>query len=189
MSEKKIDLRIEKTYRSLHQAFTALLEEKKFEEFTVNELCERAMIRRTTFYKHFADKYEYFTFFIREISDSFLEQLPPETNPNDLTAYYSYMSEQLLQFTSKNENLVHHIIESNMFPVLLDLLTGYIRTELVQKLRASETFAAADEKTVKVMAAFYAGGLTNAFLLQFRGELDISKEKLLSIIAGIFKNI
>ena len=60
--EPKLDLRIQKTYLSLHNAFTELLEEKKFEEFTVNELCERAMIRRNTFYKHFADKYEYFTF-------------------------------------------------------------------------------------------------------------------------------
>ena len=60
--EKKLDLRIQKTYQALHNAFTILLEEKNFEEITVNELCDAAMIRRTTFYKHFADKYEYFQF-------------------------------------------------------------------------------------------------------------------------------
>ena len=60
--EEKMDLRIKKTYLSLHNAFVELLEEKRFEDLTVNELCDRAMIRRTTFYKHFADKYEYFTF-------------------------------------------------------------------------------------------------------------------------------
>ena len=53
--EKKLDFRIEKTYMSLHNAFTTLIEERHFEDFTVNDLCERAMIRRTTFYKHFAD--------------------------------------------------------------------------------------------------------------------------------------
>ena len=75
--EKKIDLRVEKTYLLLHNAFTQLLEEKRFEDFTVNELCERAMIRRTTFYKHFADKYEYFTFYIKEVCAAFQDQLPP----------------------------------------------------------------------------------------------------------------
>ena len=48
--EKKMDLRIQKTYLSLPQAYTELLDEEKFEDFTINELCERAMIRRTTFY-------------------------------------------------------------------------------------------------------------------------------------------
>ena len=51
--EEKMDLRIRKTYLALHNAFTQLLEEKRFEDFTVNELCDLAMIRRTTFYKHF----------------------------------------------------------------------------------------------------------------------------------------
>ena len=65
--EQKTDLRILRTYRSLNEAFTGLMEEKRFEDITVGELCERAMIRRTTFYKHFADKYEYFTFYIKEM--------------------------------------------------------------------------------------------------------------------------
>ena len=50
--EEKMDLRIKKTYLSLHNAFVELLEEKCFEELTVNELCDRAMIRRTTFYEY-----------------------------------------------------------------------------------------------------------------------------------------
>ena len=72
---EKMDLRIRKTYLALHNAFTELLEEKRFEEFTVNELCDRAMIRRTTFYKHFADKYEYFTFYMKEIMAIFQDRL------------------------------------------------------------------------------------------------------------------
>ena len=48
-----MDLRIKKTYRALFDAFTELLEEHRFEDLTVAMLCDRAMIRRTTFYKHF----------------------------------------------------------------------------------------------------------------------------------------
>lgn len=51
-----MDLRIKKTYRALFDAFTELLEEHRFEDLTVAMLCDRAMIRRTTFYKHFRDK-------------------------------------------------------------------------------------------------------------------------------------
>ena len=55
-----MDLRIKKTYRALFEAFTELLEEHRFEDVTVAMLCDRAMIRRTTFYKHFRDKNDYF---------------------------------------------------------------------------------------------------------------------------------
>lgn len=58
----KYDLRIIRTYKSLTEAFLQLMSEKHFEDITVNELCKKAMIRRTTFYKHFADKYEFFRF-------------------------------------------------------------------------------------------------------------------------------
>lgn len=57
-----MDLRIKKTYRALFNAFTELLEEHRFEDLTVAMLCDRAMIRRTTFYKHFRDKNDYFAF-------------------------------------------------------------------------------------------------------------------------------
>ena len=42
--EQKMDLRVLKTYKSLYEAFFKMLEEKKFEDITVNELCERAMV-------------------------------------------------------------------------------------------------------------------------------------------------
>lgn len=63
----QMDLRIKKTYRALFDAFTELLEEHRFEDLTVAMLCERAMIRRTTFYKHFRDKNDYFAFYVDEL--------------------------------------------------------------------------------------------------------------------------
>ena len=61
---KRIDLRTQKVYSSLIEAFKNLLIEKSFEEITINELCDRACTRRATFYKHFSDKYDFFLFVI-----------------------------------------------------------------------------------------------------------------------------
>ncbi|MCC8141881.1 MAG: TetR/AcrR family transcriptional regulator [Lachnospiraceae bacterium] len=59
---KNLDLRVQKTYTCLMNARLDLLKEKASEESTVNELCERALVGRGTFYKHFSDKYEIFSF-------------------------------------------------------------------------------------------------------------------------------
>lgn len=60
--EEKTDLRIRKTYKALCDAFVTILEKKRFDDLTVNELCDEAMIRRAAFHKHFADKYDFFSF-------------------------------------------------------------------------------------------------------------------------------
>ena len=62
--DKKLDLRTQKIYVALIKAFEELLQEKSFEEITINELCDQAQTRRATFYKHFSDKYDFFQFML-----------------------------------------------------------------------------------------------------------------------------
>lgn len=52
-----LDLRVRRTYKFLWQALVALMTERDFESITVTEICDRAMVHRTTFYKHYEDKY------------------------------------------------------------------------------------------------------------------------------------
>lgn len=59
--EEKVDFRVKKTRKALLQALRALLSEKSFDDITVTELCERAEIRRVTFYSHFGGKEELFS--------------------------------------------------------------------------------------------------------------------------------
>jgi AcrR family transcriptional regulator len=64
--EKKVDLRILRTRRSVIQAMTELVEEKGLHAVTISEIAERAMINRATFYAHFADKYDLFAYILRD---------------------------------------------------------------------------------------------------------------------------
>ncbi len=57
MSEK-VDLRIVKTKRNIKEAFVQLLNEKDFLSITVQDILDRALINRSTFYRHYEDKYE-----------------------------------------------------------------------------------------------------------------------------------
>ena len=51
---KKPDLRVQKTRSALTSALYDLLCQKSFDDVTVTELCEKAVIRKATFYKHFS---------------------------------------------------------------------------------------------------------------------------------------
>lgn len=52
------DLRTRRTRLALREALLALVEEKGFDAIVVQDLADRAMINRVTFYKHYRDKYD-----------------------------------------------------------------------------------------------------------------------------------
>ncbi|MGN0628076.1 MAG: TetR/AcrR family transcriptional regulator [Oscillospiraceae bacterium] len=182
--KEKTDLRVEKTYMFLHNAFTELLEEKRFEDFTVNELCERAMIRRTTFYKHFADKYEYFSFYIKEISSGFHDQLPPDIFVSDPETYLICMCRETLHFIEAHRRLVANVERSNMFPVLLNSLSEYMRGDMLQALKQIESTKNMSQHKLEGIAAFYSGGLLNALYLYIKSGKKLDEEELIDVVSS-----
>ena len=57
----KIDVRARYTRKIIKESFYTLLREKPVEKITVRELCEKAEINRSTFYKHYQDCYDLLT--------------------------------------------------------------------------------------------------------------------------------
>lgn len=52
------DRRVRRTHKALHGALVELIVERGWDGFSVQDLCERADVGRSTFYLHFADKDE-----------------------------------------------------------------------------------------------------------------------------------
>ena len=123
---QKLDLRVKKTYRSLISAFEKLLDEKDFDKITVNELCEQALIRRPTFYKHFNDKYDYINFFIKEKILRVFDQVEQKTGKNvSKQEYFKTRFESLLDDDNHQYQL---------------LLANTLDTHLFQQLEKSRNF-------------------------------------------------
>ena len=100
---------------ALTNAFFELLEEKRFEDITVNELCDRAMIRRATFYKHFGDKYEFFTFFIREIQAEFDREIEGSLDTSVPIDFYITIVRRVMKFFKEKDRLVQSVLKSGCF--------------------------------------------------------------------------
>lgn len=55
-SGQNVDLRTRRTQTHLRLALVALMAERGYDQTSVVDVCERAMVHRTTFYKHYAGK-------------------------------------------------------------------------------------------------------------------------------------
>jgi len=74
--EGKKDLRIIKTENNIRNTFIQLINEKDFNSITVQEILDRALINRSTFYKHYTDKYN----LAETIAKNFLDEFKSLAN-------------------------------------------------------------------------------------------------------------
>ncbi len=115
MPEKThVDLRVQRTYKMLSEAFVQLLHQKPYDKITVQEICDVAMIRRTTFYQHFEDKADFLRWFMREKQKEFIEKAPRGTAPENLSHYYAYSVRHILHYIEENRDLVSLFMEQDM---------------------------------------------------------------------------
>ena len=82
----KNGLRTKKTREKIEEKFIQLLQEKSFPKITVQDILDAAGINRTTFYRHYQDKYElaellcgrFFQKFEKCLQERFGDALPDE---------------------------------------------------------------------------------------------------------------
>lgn len=96
-----LDLRVRRTYKFLWKALIELLMERNFEEISVTEICDRAMVHRTTFYKHYEDKYGLLAHGIQDELKSLFTSIDWVLNSvqtdghKDALAYYTALFEHI----------------------------------------------------------------------------------------------
>lgn len=110
MVMENLDLRIQKTYKSLIKNFEGLLNEKEFEKISVTEICDAAMIRRPTFYQHFLDKYDFLTFFIKHKMNLVFDYAFQNINEKE-SDFFVLVFEQLL---NESDNVLELIFSIQM---------------------------------------------------------------------------
>lgn len=188
--EGKTDLRIVKTHKALSEAFLAMLEEKTFDEITVNELCKQAMVRRATFYKHFADKYDFFSFFIRQTRDGFIKEQHTYSKKEETPySFYVFVFQSCLTFMKEHEKLIHNVLKSNALPSLLDILSNEIYQDVLLKLKEEQKEGVKYKVSPELMASFYAGGVIRVLQFWLLNQESISEKQMVMEVGTLLDSL
>lgn len=103
--DETLDLRIRRTHKLLFDALTSLLSEKAFEDIRISDICDKAMIHRTTFYKHFEDKYQLLDFLLEKTLAGFREKSMNSTSDINSREYYINLIRLLFEHMYENKKL------------------------------------------------------------------------------------
>lgn len=104
------NLRDKKSNILLSNALFELLKEKNFSQIKISEICDRALVHRTTFYNHFEDKYD----LLRYILENIHKDIKSKVNKIDgIVEYYASIARLYIQEIKKSPELFSIAIATN----------------------------------------------------------------------------
>ena len=111
-----MDLRVERTRKSIHNAFIQLRSKKPLEKISVKELSELAVINKATFYAHYRDIYDLSDKLEDELIASIIKTIP---NPENIISD-SAIEKTLSEFLEENDvrRLIYQYLQDCWNPKL-----------------------------------------------------------------------
>ncbi|MBR1779944.1 MAG: TetR/AcrR family transcriptional regulator [Oscillospiraceae bacterium] len=186
----KSDLRKQKTRKALETAFFELSETKWIEDITVGDICEKAMVRRATFYKHFADKYEFFAYVMNNIQRS--TNLQQNAPPQDITMaeYCLNICRSYLRNYQEHPKMVRRLLNSKSRQPYTDILVAQIRNAILRKANDDRSKGIETEIDVNVLAGFIGGAIPTAMTIYETNRIPgLSVEEYFDQLRMIFERI
>lgn len=172
-----MDLRITKTKKAIINSFLSLRAKKPLEKISVKELCETAMINKSTFYSHYADIYELSDTLETEVVLSVIQSMDhPEyifENPGEFTRrlFLGYLSQ---------DSLIQILFSGNRSSLLVSKIEKAVK-ELA--FRRYPQFRTQPAQNIGLTFAIYGG------YYAYAESRNYDKDTVISILGDITKKI
>ena len=169
--KKTEDLRVVKTKNALHNAFFAMLTEMSIEDITINALCDRANVRRATFYKHFSDKIDFITYIIKEIRRTFdVEFIKTNPNLSSTVTYYIKYIESVMNFMKDRENAIAKILNSPMRSAFIEIFMQQNYLDTFNHLKIGVSNGLTVVASLECITSMLVGGISITILRWFENR-------------------
>jgi AcrR family transcriptional regulator len=159
LTGKKEDMRLRRTYHLLTSALWALLETKPFEDIRVNEICEKAMVHRTTFYKHFEDKNHLLNFCLQQFQEDFRQKCLPSERFDNPKEYYMSILRHVLGFLSDNREMILLVIHERGSDTIMKMFHDLMVQDVVTQMDVYEKKGIQYRVPTPVIAEYHVGAM------------------------------
>lgn len=171
------DLRTKRTYQFLKNALLELLTKKPFDEIKVNDICNVAMVHRTTFYSHFADKYELLNYCIEDVEQEITEKLHNQEY-QDSKEFYRHMIMTLLEYIQENKKLFRSLVKKNTDRGIILIFKDACSSFISQMLQKEEVSGVTHQVPISIMAEFYSGAVMDTISWWINNPNEMSEHQI-----------
>ena len=174
----KKDLRVVKTQNILYRTLIELMKEKTFEEIKVSDICNQALINRSTFYAHYNDKYELLAQFIQELKNSLTGELKKNKSISNTKEYYLEMIRLFLDHIEEKRESYLAIMLHNRNSITMDIIYDVLDRDITLHLQ-QDNFLERNQIPRGIIAKFYIGAVVNVGIEWLKNGNQYTKEDML----------
>lgn len=156
--DESLDLRQRRTRQSLVRALEELLAERTFQSLSVTDICQRAMVHRTTFYAHFNDKQELLRYLLLGVERRCVETCLPQDWAGAPRDYFLTAARNVLDFFQSRRSLYRACLRSGA-DIDAHVLEDQAAEDLVQLLSQPRFHTAFPDSDPRIVARFYTGAM------------------------------
>lgn len=150
---RKLDRRISRTRDTLGDALVELMQEKSFDDITVQDVLDRAGVGRSTFYAHYRDKQD---LFLSDVED-FFELMSSLLTRHNVSLKRLAPVAELFGHISDAREFYSALVSSGKVKDVLELGRGYFARSIEERLRMGNVGLEAEE--LKAVAFALSGNL------------------------------
>lgn len=156
----KEDLRIIKTKKAIYDALLHLLKDITFENVKVSDICNIALVNRSTFYSHFTDKYDLLSSYITDMQLDLTNELSKKVAVSTPKEYYMQVIKILLDYIDEQKDIYKAILINNKNSIIADMFYDTINKDILTHL-AKASFSSHDGIPNEIISKFYSSAVTN----------------------------
>ena len=183
------DLRVKKTQRALMDSFLELLKTKNFSQITVQDLCDRAMVRRSTFYRHYSDKYDLLNQVLANFFNSLHESHLDNLLVKEPKTYFENIVRETLYFLIENRDTIQSVFTIAYYDEITRIVYNQLYKGVERQVNFDIRHGVRFNIDLEVYMEFMAGGILRIIYAwlkegQKRSVEDLTRE-VVKIINGI----
>ncbi len=166
------DRRSLRTRQTLSHALIALIQEKRYEAITVQDICDRANVGRSTFYAHFQDKDDLLASNFQQVMQSVGSQIEWRDGR------FIFSIAPLFQHVQEHHHLYKALVWGGGFDVLLRAGQQQWHTQIEQHLSTLLPQGRPPTIPVEIATAYFAGVLQSLLLWWLDRKMPYSPERM-----------
>lgn len=174
---KQLDLRVIKTRKALTTSLYDLMCKKAFGDITVTEICDNALVRKATFYKHFGDKTELLLYMIQELQITAYKNNEIGYDPAKPESYYSGIFAYFINFIDKNAVFIKSVINGDSVFLVRSILEEEVKEEVDRRLRSEPLEEV--RKVHGMLSSIYAGAMVSCGIWWASQNERVKKEEVI----------
>lgn len=180
--EPSKDLRVKRTYKLLSESLLELMKKMPFEKITITDICNNAMVHRTTFYTHFTDKYDLLKYSLSELERPFDTGAVKEESFEGYKEFYMDAAQKTLCYIDSHIEIFKVFLKKNQEDSLVTMIQNALTEKLTQKLLKCQETGIKLPVPVPVLANIYAGGCLNVLIWWIEQDRPCSLDQLLEYL-------